>query len=815
MTARTLRSALIIGMAFFLAGLFRLSDLSLYTDSTRYLIWGNSLAHFQGFTDATQPVANRFVMNAPLYPLILAPVLLAAPLSLTAAKVWTLLWGTAALILFFVWLRRSHDGTISLVGTLILGMNALFFVTSTEVLSEAPFIAFSMILLLSFDSYEKDRGNARARWLLLITLALLSLLREVGAAFVIAALVVFFQRKEGKNLVITAASAGALFLIWTIRNNVMIESNVGGQTANLQYIMQHFVTGPDDSLIAEFLIRAWLNLKGYVINVGAMVFFPFPDNLVASPSALADALHSAIHSGRTAILVGVVAAAAYGIRLDMRASPAGKFRALTMVLFLVIVLLYPVHDIRFLLPLVPLILFSMILAFSHVRERVRPRTAVNAAGAVIALGFLVPNAVALAGILKTNLGYQTAPAEFYRPVGNSAAGRYFGQPWGILGEWIRENTAEDAVIASPAKELALFIGSRKLMETSRVLPATIFERALRDHNVQYLVTTKIWNDFETYEIVMQESRRLWYFPVASFANLTIYEVRSKILEPPPARIDIEFDTTTAGGLLLAGRRDLQNLRYEAALYRFARAFGMLPGQPELHFQLLTALSMVGDSSATMRVYEKLFTVPQSTAYTQVAQSLLGTMNQMLAASRQTNASQYAFMAFEGGLSYWSLGFPRMAFSVMQNVVRTDSTNFVGALWATHIARQIGDTVASNQFLQRLKTIDITAQIVGDWDAIKTMEESLRLARSAKERTRLHTGIAKIYTRIELFDEATDALERALATDPANVDVLLSLADVLEKKRALWGAYRMYSEILKREPHNSFAQERLDSLAIDL
>ncbi|MCU0411545.1 MAG: hypothetical protein MUF82_03300 [Bacteroidetes bacterium] len=30
---------------FFVLGLLRVNDLSLYTDSSRYLIWGNSIAH--------------------------------------------------------------------------------------------------------------------------------------------------------------------------------------------------------------------------------------------------------------------------------------------------------------------------------------------------------------------------------------------------------------------------------------------------------------------------------------------------------------------------------------------------------------------------------------------------------------------------------------------------------------------------------------------------------------------------------------------------------------------------------------------------
>ena len=83
---------------FLAAGFLRLNDLSLYTpDSSRYLIWGNSLAHGHGYLDDTQPDADRVVIHAPLYALLIAPVEFIFPLSLTAVKIWTLLWGVAAL----------------------------------------------------------------------------------------------------------------------------------------------------------------------------------------------------------------------------------------------------------------------------------------------------------------------------------------------------------------------------------------------------------------------------------------------------------------------------------------------------------------------------------------------------------------------------------------------------------------------------------------------------------------------------------------------------------------------------------------------
>src|SRR6267154_1765915 len=82
-----------ICLLFIAAGILRLNDLSLYTpDSTRYVIWGSTLAEGKGFIDVTQPDQDRFVVHAPLYAVLIAPVEIFFPLSVIAVKLWTLLW---------------------------------------------------------------------------------------------------------------------------------------------------------------------------------------------------------------------------------------------------------------------------------------------------------------------------------------------------------------------------------------------------------------------------------------------------------------------------------------------------------------------------------------------------------------------------------------------------------------------------------------------------------------------------------------------------------------------------------------------------
>ena len=61
--------------AFLAVSIWVVNDCTLYTpDSARYVIWARSLASFDGFHDTTLPESTRYVVHAPLYPIVLAPL---------------------------------------------------------------------------------------------------------------------------------------------------------------------------------------------------------------------------------------------------------------------------------------------------------------------------------------------------------------------------------------------------------------------------------------------------------------------------------------------------------------------------------------------------------------------------------------------------------------------------------------------------------------------------------------------------------------------------------------------------------------------
>ena len=186
------RWLVLLTLAYLLFGTLRLNDLSLYTDSTRYVIWGTSFAHAKGFVDDTQPDPERYVVNAPFFSVVLSPVLLFFPNSLLAGKAWTLLLGALFIFAFYALLLRCFDKAIALVGIVPIVFNPLLVLLSTEVLSETSFLGAIALCFLLLERLGADEpARKRDLFTLILITSLIVLLREVAIALV-GAIVLYF-----------------------------------------------------------------------------------------------------------------------------------------------------------------------------------------------------------------------------------------------------------------------------------------------------------------------------------------------------------------------------------------------------------------------------------------------------------------------------------------------------------------------------------------------------------------------------------------------------------------------------------------------
>jgi tetratricopeptide (TPR) repeat protein len=772
---------------FVLLGVARTNDLSLYTDSTRYLIWGNSVAHAKGFVDDTQPVPEHYIVNAPFYAVFLAPVLLVFPMSLMAAKIWTLLWGAFGLMLLYRWLLRFADSSIALAAVLFLAVNPLMLVISTEVLTEAAFIALVLSSFLLAERIESGEASTKHRIVLVAILSVIMLLREIGISLVAAFAVSYFFRKRYKDFVIVLVAAGVLFGIWTLRNTVLVSIPADNQAPNLKFFFGHFVTPPDASLASELLTRATINLKGYFGESGGSLFYRFPMNLMVSPGSAFAAVSGLISTMNLVIALSILAFVLTGIVIDLRSSRTSTLRLMFLVFYTVIILFYPVHDIRFQLPLLPVVLFYIVRVIEILRAALagKGKKVPVGMGGTFLLLIAAPNLLCCYEILRTNLSYRLAPTEFWRTSrADDASSNYFATPWSEMGKLVAKHIEGSAAIACSEKEIVPFAPRFKFLEVNRGVPLPMLESMLRTYGISHLIAAESYGNVETFQISLSASSRFRLEMIDSVAGLKLYKVISRLREPAfaPRTQTVTLSTVRASDLMQLGRLSLRSERYSDALSFFTTAREQYDRQSEITFYILVSHALAGDSLEAVQELPRLYASPSATSFIPPARVFLYVMNELKRVRAAPNNPGAPDRLYDAARTVWSLGYGRQAYRLVKELLSRDPNHFVGLLWGWHWGIQLGDSASAGGYLTRLQGIDSANAVVRSFTAMARAHRDLQHAATPADQCRLHLLLASEYTKMELPEEAFDEVERALRADSVSVDAQTMRAELLRKRK---------------------------------
>jgi tetratricopeptide (TPR) repeat protein/4-amino-4-deoxy-L-arabinose transferase-like glycosyltransferase len=808
------RWIILLSLVFLALGVLRLNDLSLYTDSTRYVIWGTSFAHAKGFVDDTQPEPERYVVNAPLYSVLIAPALLLFPFSLLAAKVWTLLWGIAFILAFYTMLRHFFGKAAAVFGILPLVFHPLLLLFSTEVLSEAAFLTFISIGFLVLERLEHDgETNKRDLVILLLVTSFIVLLREISVALVGSILLFFLVRKQYKRALWVLLGFALLFGAWLYRNLVLFGAPASSQATNLNFMFEHFLTPAHAPLLQEFGLRIVNNLSGYAIHLAGLIFYPVPDVLIVEPTGIFLAYFRAMAIAKFVIPVLFIPMLILGIWRDVSERSTGFVRILFVVGYLLTILVYPVHDVRFLLPIFPLMIFYVIAGFIWIQNRwLREREPVVRLICLVAAGVIVvPNVICIFEIERTNIRYAMDPIGFYDYLQQVGLNKnMFTKPWKTLGQSIKDHTPAGSIIAGAAKDICVFIGDRKLLELNNAVPVTTFDFFLRAYVPDYLMVTNSWDGFPSYELQMGESRRYWFEPTLQVAGMQLFRIHSTLITPREqwlATKRFELDTVTANGLLRKGRSELLRGHYDDAIFSLLRAKQRAPAQALISYQLSVAYAMSGKLTEASEEVQKLFAYAQSTSFAPLAARHLAVAVSKNQVEKTNDALQRSLSMVDFAAFYWNLGYYGAAYTLLKSQLAVDSTFFSGLLWAWNYGMQRGDTAQAKAYLRNLVGIDRTNPVVQQFIAVDRTTDSLRRAVDPTRRSKLHLAIAQSFKAIDLLDEAIDEAQRSLREDPRNVDGWLFQARLFEEKKVPFAARWAYRQALLIDPENLVAKSK--------
>lgn len=795
------RLILILCFLFVLSGLLRLNDLSLYTDSDRYVIWGTSLAQGKGFVDFTQPDPERYVVNAPLYSVLLASAMLFAPNSLTAAKTLTLIFGALAILLFYRWLTHRFSKPTSFFIAFLLAVSPMMMVISSEVLSEPVFLALLFFLLPTFEKLSSGEYPAsRVSFLLpLVVLGLLPLLREVAVCVIAASCVSFAVYRQWKSLGITAGLTILFVGGWAVRNLFLVGVPITSQDPNFAFIFQHHVTPATASTLEELWSRVILNVRQYKLESGGSALYLFPSNLIVAPGSIFKGLARLIQYVQ--ILFPFVVAPLFfaGILADIRRNGAWMWRLMLLASYVAIVLVYPVHDMRFVLPLIPFLLFYLSHGLLWCASTIPlPRKQIRVAGMLGCVAVLIPNVVADFEIIRTNLRYRHSPLEFYRDAkAKGSRNEYFTHPWSMAGEWFEEHSSPSVVIASASKGLATFLNGRKLLEINSAIPMPTFERMIRENAVEYVASPTIFDGFHAYEQFVGNSTRLRFERAVDFGDIRIWKMTSRVMGAQEENSSLS--DSTAATMMAAGYGQLLLDKPSEAASFFDRAARAYPSNASIQFFQFVASTFGRNSEQSTQFMQVLFSLPQSTSYQRASRNYLETQRKLLAAERLADRQSRSEILLECAQFYWNYGFAARARSLLEECLETNPSFFTGLLWAFDYAHQSGDRTNAKKYLVALRHIDPTNRVVQSFSRIEAIDIASQSSPcDAFADARL--DIAKAFADVELFDSAVGEAERAVNSQtPASVLASLWLAEFYESRGNLRAALRCLHTAIASNP----------------
>ncbi len=312
-------------------------------DSVTYVLLAESiLAPGDGYSLSLEPgPPEAHAKYPPLYPILLAPLVAFLGRNFAALKLVSLFFTAASVLVFCLYARRGRKLVpwCCLAAAFAVSPGVIDY--SRWMLSEAPFLFFTLLALWMLREDEDEREIGRPFVLGLLASVASFYVRSIGALLLVGTSLAYLLRREWRKFLVHGAVGGGLTIPWLVRNRLVTESTSPyWEEFLLQNIYAPDAGRLDFSGMAErFFENAWL----YAAR-------ELPRALVGSDSAW---------SGNFLVVCAAVAVcllAFVGLARTLRDRPGAA--GLYLVLTCVTIMLFQtsVNDVRYLVPLIPLIL---------------------------------------------------------------------------------------------------------------------------------------------------------------------------------------------------------------------------------------------------------------------------------------------------------------------------------------------------------------------------------------------------------------------------------------------------------------------------
>jgi len=399
------------------------ANLSLTGDNAQFINLGRSLAEGHGLAETIEGDPIPHTKYPFGFPLLLAITHILFPDSLIALKSLVLLLYAISVPLTYILIRRFTTSPMALGVSVLCLASPLLLDHSHQVMSEIPFLLFSLIaLLLIHRAHESNTLSTLA--LAIIAIIAAYYIRSAGIILIGTGIIFFALHKKWKEAGLIAIGSILLALPYQIRN-----ASLGGN----DYINQLLSINPyrpeEGTLTFTALIeRILANLELYGLQIIPHIFLPSFIN--------------------TNYFVGIVFSA-----LILYVLIAGLIKRHLLIVYLTcylsLYILWPQvwSDTRFLIPAIPILFYAILTSMDELLQllaKALKKTA-SRAGVVFFFLFLFGSNIFATHALSQRIG-QLSPNW----------GNYFA-----AAEWIRDNTDPNVKIACRKPYLMNAIANRK------------------------------------------------------------------------------------------------------------------------------------------------------------------------------------------------------------------------------------------------------------------------------------------------------------------------------------------------------------------
>lgn len=302
-------------------------------DDASYIGLAESLTRGQGYVNSFYPGTPVETQYPPLFPILLIPVIALFGHNYLMMKLIPFAFGGLGLFAMYHLLKEQAGESRAWIATLFTALNATYLLYATSILTETLYLFLSACALLTILRLAR-KPNLTTLALAAILLALSFYARTAGATLILAAGIHLLLVRRFKTAIQLSLLVGLLLLPWALRS-IRVENSYF-------YQLTEKGVAESDTRSPFILDRIAHNIPRYAGKV--MI------DLIAGPEIARTSPHNPVKIAISLFLSGL-----FLIGLITALRTRLYLPDLYLLIYLGLFAVWPYHDARFILPVLPLI----------------------------------------------------------------------------------------------------------------------------------------------------------------------------------------------------------------------------------------------------------------------------------------------------------------------------------------------------------------------------------------------------------------------------------------------------------------------------